>query len=139
MEQYPFFKNLNHLEHNININFINCNYSKNKEKKKGLIKKKLKNISKNLFKKKILNSKSFIISTYLNKIDELKLLYLFKQPPIFLENEFDYEDTNVDIRQMLKKKLKSNEDSEIEKIIKNLIIDIFPNIYLESFNNLKKN
>ena len=36
------------------------------------------------------------------------------------------------------KKLKSNEDSEIEKIIKNLIIDIFPNIYLESFNNLKK-
>ena len=39
---------------------------------------------------------------------------------------------------MLKKKLKSNEDSEIEKIIKNLIIDIFPNIYLESFNNLKK-
>ena len=34
--------------------------------------------------------------------------------------------------------MKSNEDSEIEKIIKNLIIDIFPNIYLESFNNLKK-
>ena len=35
------------------------------------------------------------------------------------------------------KKLKSNEDSEIENN-KNLIIDIFPNIYLESFNNLKK-
>ena len=46
-----FSKILNHLDHNININFINCNYLKNKEKKKSLIKKKLKNISSNLFKK----------------------------------------------------------------------------------------
>jgi len=67
------------------------------------------------------------------------LLFLFKQPPIFLEDNLDYNSTDFLLRSKLKKMLLPEEKKDLESAIKGIFFDVFPNIYLESFLNLKNN
>ena len=73
----------------------------------------------------------------LNIKDILKLNYKLKQFP-YLWFNLDYEKKlyNSDLRKQMQKSLKYKRDFEL--FFNNLIIKIFPKIYLENFNNIKK-
>ena len=134
-----YYKILDYIDHSFEKKIFNINKKKNISVKKKSISDYIKKMSNFFFKNKIINSKSFILTTYLKKLDELKLLFLFKQPPIFLEDNLDYNSTDFLLRSKLKKMLLPEEKKDLESAIKGIFFDVFPNIYLESFLNLKNN
>ncbi len=134
-----YYKILSYIDHRFEKKILNINKKKNITVKKKSIKNYIKKISNFFFKNQLINSNSFILNTYLNKSDELKLLFLFKQPPIFLEDNFDYNSTDFLLRSKLKKILLPEQKKDLESAIMGTFFDVFPNIYLESFLKLKKN
>ena len=131
-----YYKLLNYIDHNFEKKILSIEKKKIETEKKS-IKYFIKKISNYIFKHKIINSDSFITNTYLRKIDELKLLFLFKQPPIFLEDNINYNPTDILLRSKLKTLLLKNKNKDLESAIRGIFFDIFPNVYLESFSNLK--
>ena len=134
-----YYKILSYMDHTFEKKILNINKKKNITVKKKSINDYIKKISNFFFKNQLINSKSFILNTYLKRLDELKLLFLFKQPPIFLEDNLDYNTTDFLLRSKLKKMLLPEPKKDLESAIRGIFFDVFPNIYLESFLNLKKN
>ena len=133
-----YFKLLNYLDNNLKkFSLKHENKKYNKKRKNNFVKNIIKKNYTLIFKNKILNSKSFISNTYLSKKDEFKLLYLFRQLPIFLEYDVDFNSTNFSLRDDLGKILLKNNEKNLENAIRGVFFQVFPNIYLESFARLK--
>ena len=138
---YKIIKNLNEKYTLINTK----NFKINLKKKSFLLylKRKIKFfLSKFLFLLNNLNRK-LIFNTSLNRLDEIKIqLRIMKLPllhlPDFFENiemKFKY---NSDLRINLINKYNKKNDNEKIKILKKILIEIIPIIYLENFHFLNK-
>jgi len=134
-----YYRLFDYIDNSIKKKIIEINFQKKISRERKSYKYFIKKVSNLIFKKKIINSKSFIKTTYLNRFDEIKLLFLFKQPPIYLEDNIEYNSTDHVARLKLKSDLlKKNKGSSFETALRAIFFEIFPNIYLESFVNLKK-
>jgi putative transferase (TIGR04331 family) len=80
------------------------------------------------------NKSSFIISSYLSKIDELILSLKLFQLPLFI-NLHNIKNFSPDIKKR-KWKININPDSDFEKFLVGLIPDQIPSIYLEGYKSL---
>ncbi len=132
-----YYKILNYIDNDIQKIILKKEKKRKKRKQEFSIKKFVKKKINFIFKNKILSSKSFISNTYLNRKDELNLLLSFKQPPIFLDNNIRYNNTDFLLRSNLSKLLLKKNKKNLESAIRGIFFHIFPNIYLESYANLK--
>lgn len=141
--QLTIYKIIQELNLNHSIVEGNCDLKKNKKIKPFLLflKKKIKYfVSKNLFLLNTLNKK-IIFNTSLNRLDEIRLqLKLMKVPllhlPDFFENIKMNSKYNYDLRlNLISKYIKKNDDKKI-KILKKILLETIPIIYLENYHFL---
>lgn len=101
----------------------------------------------NISKRFIRSNDAFIMNTYLPSIEEFKLelsLGQFPQLWKFNKDNIEFYDNlqNIKIdeknRDKLTKNFESNSDNNLENIIRKLLFELWPTIYLEGFNELSK-
>ena len=98
----------------------------------------LKNLYMSFQRNFLSDNDAYITSTYLSKINEIKLnLAINKKPLFFIESFYTHETKeNIKLRKNLYKKISKSKPKL--NIIKSLLIDLMPITYLEAFKDLIK-
>ena len=147
-DNFIFGHFIKYLNHNIEINYINDNTSRDEirqflySSKSSTKKSFLKSINEKLFCRIYLNDKHFVINSFLPVKDELKLnLRLGNFPKIWQSSQLNYNFTpNLKLRSKLGAKFAGlmYKNDELTKSIADLLFKLMPTYYIEGFTKLSE-
>jgi putative transferase (TIGR04331 family) len=119
--------------------FKNANFNSNKSLNIG-IKNLFYSVYRKIAEKLVKNNDAFLINTYLDSKQLVKLELTLKQfPQLWKKFEINVDEKpNQLLRKVLTQKFLRNSEDDLENILRTLIFELLPVCYLEAFKELQK-